>query len=331
MIDLSGKTILLIAPSFFGYEKAISQKLQDWGGKVDYYDERPTNSFWDKSLIRLNKKLIKRKINKYYNYIYDNISQNRYDYVLVINIEAMPIKFLYKLRENKISSRFILYMWDSIFNKRETFEYLSFFDVVYSFDDNDCAKYSNIKFRPLFYLDEYKLLKEKNTGYLYDVSFIGTAHSDRLTILNKLKKSIDSYSMSCYLYVYLQSRKLYLWNKLTNSSFKNIKIRDCNYVSLSKSNVISIIRDSKIIIDIQHPGQNGLTMRTIEMLGAERKLITTNISIEKYDFYRPENICIIDRNNPRIPSDFFNTSYVPLERDLYYKYSLDGWLTEILN
>ena len=35
-------------------------------------------------------------------------------------------------------------------------------------------------------------------------------------------------------------------------------------------------------------------MRTIEMLGA-LKMITTNAEIQNYDFYHPNNICIVDR------------------------------------
>lgn len=331
MIDLLNKRVLLIAPTFFGYEKSINKKLEERGAKVDYYDERPANTFWDKGLIRLNKNFLKKKIAKYYNQIYTDISQNQYDYVLVINIEAMPIKFLAQLREKVPSARFVLYMWDSISNKKETHNYLPFFDVIYSFDDNDCSKYPNIKFRPLFYLDEYKALRNQKEKNIYDISFIGTAHSDRLSILNKLKKSIEACNILFYSYVFLHSKKLFFWNKLTNPSFKNVRVEDCSYIPLSKDDVINIIRNSKIVIDIQHPGQNGLTMRTIEMLGAERKLITTNQSIMKYDFFRPENICILDRYNPKIPKDFLGTSYISLDDKLYYKYSLDGWLNEILS
>lgn len=330
MIDLKDKRVLLIAPAFFGYEKAISLKLQEWGALVDYYDERPTNSFWDKGLIRINKNILAQKIDKYYNEIYSDVQKNVYDYIFVINIEAMPFKFLTQIRKLNGSAKFILYMWDSISNKKNTHKYISFFDVVYSFDKGDSSVFSSIRFRPLFYLDEYSLLREKCSEHIYDISFIGTAHSDRLVILETLKKAIEPYNLNSYYYIYLHSKKLFYWNKLSNPFFKNVKVDDCKYVSLCKDEVLDIINKSNTILDIQHPKQTGLTMRTIEMLGAEKKIITTNLSIKEYDFYKPENIWILDRDNPIISADFFKLPYMPLKEDLYYKYSINGWLEEIL-
>ena len=70
-------------------------------------------------------------------------------------------------------------------------------------------------------------------------------------------------------------------------------------------------------------------MRSIEMLGAERKLITTNAAIKEYDFYNPNNICVIDRNNPVIDKQFLSIPYESVSPELYHKYSLDGWLEYI--
>ena len=64
------------------------------------------------------------------------------------------------------------------------------------------------------------------------------------------------------------------------------------------------LKQSKTVVDIQHPKQSGLTMRTIEMLGANKKMITTNADIQNYDFYHPNNICIVDRNNVVVPPEF---------------------------
>ena len=135
--------------------------------------------------------------------------------------------------------------------------------------------------------------------------------------------------MNSYWFLYLQNWKLFIWNKLNNSSFRKAHLNDFNYKSLSKNEIFDIIKKSRIILDIQHPKQTGLTMRTIEMIGAKKKLITTNTSIKGYDFYYQNNILVIDRNNPIIPIDFFHSDYTPINDKLYYKYSLDGWLEDI--
>jgi hypothetical protein len=91
-----------------------------------------------------------------------------------------------------------------------------------------------------------------------------------------------------------------------------------------------IYADSRCVIDIENKGQHGLTMRTIELLGLKRKLITTNKDIVNYDFYNENNILIIDRKNPVIDESFFEKPYVMLSDEMYEKYSLKSWIMEVL-
>lgn len=330
MIDLKNKSILLIAPSFFGYEESIKNRLSELGANVDYFDERPANNFWSKAFLRLNRRFLSFHINEYYNSIYNVIKARVYDYVFVINVEAMPYWFLEWLKERNPGCQFILYMWDSIQNKKHTINYFPFFDIIYSFDESDSQKYSEIKFRPLFFLNEYKKIADYH-DFEYDLAFVGTAHSDRFLLIRRIREEIEANKLVSYWFLYLQNWKLFVWNKLNNRSFKNARFRDFHYKSLSKRDIFDLIKKTKIILDIQHPNQIGLTMRTIEMLGAKRKLITTNNAIKNYDFYSPNNILVIDRNDPKIPIDFYFSEYESVNDELYFKYSLDGWLKDIFS
>lgn len=330
MINLKDKSILFIAPAFFGYEKSIRNRLQALGAKVDYFDERPSNSFWSKAFIRLNRTILSYYIKRYYKSISSQISDNNYDYIFVLNIEAMPHSFLETQKKRFPSAKFILYMWDSVMNKKNTLTYLPFFDAVFSFDEKDCNQLLKIKFRPLFFLNEYAEIADYNS-FEYDISFVGTAHSDRYSLIRDIQAQITAKGLKAYWFLYLQSRKIFIWNKIHNSAYKKAQMNDFSYRSLSKEKILSVIKKSKIILDIQHPKQVGLTMRSIEMLGAKRKLITTNLSIKNYDFYSPNNILVIDRNNPLISDDFFRSEYMPVNKDIYYKYSLDGWLDDIFS
>ena len=102
-----------------------------------------------------------------------------------------------------------------------------------------------------------------------------------------------------------------------------------HYEPLSNKDILHIIEQSRIVIDIQHPKQTGLTMRTIEMLGAKRKLITTNADVKLYDFYRPENISVIDRKSPKLDEVFLKSNYVSIDEGIYRKYSIDNWLDNV--
>lgn len=326
MIDLKDKNILFISPAFFGYEKAILNRCRELGAVVDYFDERPANSFWVKTFIRLNRNLLFFYISRYYDFIYNSIKNNNYDYVFVVNLEAMPKSFLHKIKMNCPSAMLILYMWDSLKNKKNALHYISYFDKVFSFDKDDCLNNNSIIFRPLFFLNEYAEIS-KYQKYKYDLLFIGTIHSDRYVILQKIKRQLEN--KKYYFYLYLQNWKLFFLYKIKYPIYRNAHIHDFKYAPLSKKKLFNLISCSRIIIDIQHPKQVGLTIRTIEMLGARRKLITTNVAIKEYDFYNSNNILVIDRENPEIPEMFFKESYEPIEQKIYDKYSLDGWLSDI--
>ena len=87
---------------------------------------------------------------------------------------------------------------------------------------------------------------------------------------------------------------------------------------------------TKVIVDIQSPLQTGLTMRTLEMVGLKKKLITTNIDIVNYDFYNPNNIMVISRDNPKLDKRFFESDYVDIPSEIYQKYSITSWILDIL-
>lgn len=331
MIDLNKKSVLLIAPDFFGYQIEILNNLRKSGADVLYFDERPKNDFFTKAFIRINKKIIKKKIENYYNDILKKISTINFDYVIIINIEAMSSEILKKLRDQQQSAKFILYMWDSILNKKNTVELIVFFDSVYSFDKQDCAKIESIKFRPLFYGNSYKQIADSSSTIKYDLCFIGTVHSDRYSILQKIIEIRSKIEIKFFFYMYFQKHILFWVKKIKDPKFKKAKRQDFHYRPLISSETINYIGHSKIIIDINHPKQSGLTIRTIEALGAKKKLITTNSDIKNYDFYNEDNILIIDRNNPEIPIKFFNTKHKEIPIEIYNKYSISSWIQDILS
>src|SRR5690625_2009602 len=99
-MSFKGKKILFISPRFFNYEVAIVEKLTELGAEVDFFDERPSNSISSKGIIRVNPKLYKSQINKYYQSIQNKIKQNQYEYFLLIKGESIPFEFLEEFHSN---------------------------------------------------------------------------------------------------------------------------------------------------------------------------------------------------------------------------------------
>jgi hypothetical protein len=331
MIDLKGKKILLFAPKWLGYEKEIYTKLENLGASVMYFDERPGNTFLTKALIRLNKRIIANRTYNYYKNILKLTNLVQYDYILIVNIEAMTSSVLMELRKQQPMAKFILYMWDSILNKKNTVELLKYFDRTFSFEKKDCLKINLLQFLPLFYSDNYKQNGTQLTKKTkYDFCFIGTIHSDRYTILKKLQQK-QLKDAAWFLYMFFPSPLLFLRKKIIDSKFRSAKIKEFHFTPINQIRTRDYIFESKIIVDIQHPNQEGLTMRTIEAIGAQKKLITTNPNIVNYDFYDSNNIFILDRENPEISDEFISSQYVSLPIHIYNKYSIDSWILSIFS
>lgn len=321
---LENKNILYISPKFFGYEKIIKEKLENLGAVVDYFDDRPSNDFLTKVFIRLKLKFfVNKKINNYYNALYNYIKDKNYDYIFVVSPETFSFKELEIIKNLKPNAKTILYMWDSFENKN-SFNTIELFDEVFSFDNRDAQKY-DLSFLPLFYIEEYEKLETKK--HEFDITFIATAHSDRYKIAKKVNKVLDNYKS--YYYFYLPSKIMYYIRKYFVKNYEYGNIEDFSFKPLEHSKIFDYFSKSKVILDINHPNQYGLTMRTFECLGAKKKLITTNQNILEYDFYNPNNIMVINRNNPVIDKIFFDSPYEELESGVYKKYSIENWLKTI--
>jgi hypothetical protein len=326
MKSLEGKSILFFSPQFFGYQIEIEKKMRAMGAAAQWFDDRPSNSFLSKVLIRINKKLLKEASLTYYENIIETLKHQKanFDYILFISPESITRASLEHFKSAFGSSKFILYMWDSFKNK-QALDLLNLFDSVLSFDPTDCEKYK-VKFRPLFYLDEYSVNGTEENHY--DFLFIGTAHSDRYNFVKNLVKNFDD-KARLKLFFYLSSKKLFLLKKLFDKDFRNVLYKDISFNSLTLKQNAELLKSSKIILDVNHPKQVGLTMRTIETLGAQKKLITTNSDIVNYDFYNQNSILVIDREKAVIPNGFLKLNVITVPPTLLHKYSIEGWIEEI--
>lgn len=319
----------MLSVSFFNYENLIKEEMVAMGAEVDLYDERPSNSFYSKAIIRLKRSLYQVNIDKHYKNIIENIKSKKYDYFLLIKGEVVPVFFLEFLRKENPEIMFIYYTYDSFKNNPTGLSILSYFDKKFTFDREDAIKY-NLSFRPLFYASEYATVNQQESNtYKYDLSFIGTAHSDRYSISQKLNDWCEKYNLKMFNFYFSPSETLFKFKKLTDKNFKNFDEQKISFKSLSHTQIIGIYKDSKAILDINHPGQNGLTMRTFETLGAGRKLVTTNADIKSYPFYNENNIYIIDRQNPELEAQFFEKEFKEIENTVYFSMSLPGWIKEL--
>lgn len=326
--SLQNKCVLFFSPAFFGYENKIKDKMENLGAHVDMFDERSVSKSHQKALLKINPSIYHKRTEKYYFDIFEKVKQNHYDFILFVKCDMPTDNVLKAYKDTFKKAKMCLHMWDSIKNIPNVESKFKYFDYISSFDRQDSLNYPSIEFRPLFYCDEY--CKECGNSFKYDICFIGTIHSDRYKIIREICDKAQKLNMTVYTYPFLQSKFIYYFYKLTKKEFRKTKISDFRFDKISAEEISNIVNQSKAVIDIQHPKQTGLTMRTIEMIGMNKKLITTNEDIINYDFYDSNNIQIIDRNNPNLNKEIFVSDYKKLDNEIYNKYSLKQWVLDVV-
>lgn len=328
---MSRNRVLYIGTPFFNYYKSIILEFEKQGYMVDYYNDRPSENSLVKGLIKVKKNLVNNIIQRYFEKIISETKEKTYDLVFIVNCKVFTPQMIKELRETQKSARFVLYMWDSLTLYPNSRELIPIFDKAYSFDLDDCEKIKELIFLPLFYSREFEVVGNSSKNEkVYDLLSICTAHPNRYKIISGLFPKLESSGVKIFSYMYLNKMQ-YLYNKLLVPEFKHSKSKEFKFKPLSVKENIELLRKTSTVFDMQHNKQSGLTMRTIETLGAKRKLITTNTSIKKYDFYNENNIYVMEDYNIDKIKEFINKKYSSISEEVYNKYSLKNWIETIIN
>lgn len=315
------KKVLFISPIFFDYYKNIIDAIQrNFNYEVTWYADRPSEHFIDKVVIRVNRKILARKNNRYFKKIKESCIKNKYDYVFVIFGQFLNHYYIRELRNLLPNTKFIYYTWDSSCIYSVIDDIANEFDVKYSFDLEDTKK--GFKFLPLFYSNEII-----SSSIEYDAVSIFTVKPGKMLNYEKIKAHLPS-DIKIYEYLYIQSRLVFRFYKIKyKAEFKKYKMKDFKYKKLSREETNLLCSKAKTIIDCQMMKQNGLTIRTFETLNLKKKLITTNNNILNYYFYNENNIRVV--TDEMIDNNFFESSFD--ETMDITKYSIDNFVKKIFS
>ena len=316
------RKLLFIAPDYYGFNEVVLKGLKEYSDcdvsyivsnfKYQYknWGERIYN-FFLKTLLGRNLKEKKKDeyIKEFIKFINES---NDYD-ILLINAPYLLTnnQIEIALKKTKLS---VVIFWDSIEKIPMQKKYLEDFDIIYSFEPDDCAKY-HLKKITNFYFAE----SNNDSNNLYDVCYLAT-YDERIKVAERIFKYFDEHNISVKGKMFARRRQR------LPKSIERIK----EIIPFSKS--YKYYLDSKIILDIAHPNQKGLSFRPYEAIGLRKKLITTNKDIVNYDFYNPNNIFVIeDVDNITIPLYFFKTDYEEIDIKLREKYHIKNWIHNIIN
>lgn len=316
--------VLFIGIGFYDYDIIIRQAIEKLGFEVDYFCETPKGFFYSfANYLKLNS--ISQTFRNNHSMNIANACGNDYSYIFVIKGDCITHEALNIIQQKNKNAKTVLYLWDSIKRMPNYKNIQGFFMSIYSFDRVDCINNKKIKFKPLFYRSEYKINNKQN-NFIYDLFFIGWAHSDRAILLKEIDLKLQSQDLKTKFLIFVGKAAYYI-----SKPIRAIRIMTIQK-PISTKDIAQYCSESRAILDIAHPLQTGLTMRTIEVLfGIGRKLITTNKDIINYDFYNKNNILIINRDNLDIPKDFFKSNFIIYPDDLRDSFFIENWVKDFFD
>jgi len=228
--------------------------------------------------------------------------------IILFDILLSPNIIYYISKKNrKKNNRLIFWFWNPV--REEYLKPLRENDwEIWTFDKSEAERYY-LNYNTQFYFNSFQ---PSSNEIKNDVLFVGR-DKGRREYLQFLQQEFKRQGLDNHFFI---SKNLKWYEKLSKTAG--------NYMPYQS--VLDLIGTSRAILDIVQDGQTGLTLRPLEALFLNRKLITNNQDIENYDFYDKQNIFILGEDDLSRIATFIHSpmKHIPQEVKNYYEFS--EWL-----
>lgn len=332
MSGAQGRRVLFLGSPFFGYYRHIVEAFRNHGFEVDHFNDRPSENPFLKGAIRVRPGLVNGVVERYLVQILDETRSRDYDLIFVVNGKVFTPEFIERLKSDHPDARTVLYLWDAIKLYPHVLDIADLFDRRYTFDAADAAAHPSFTLWPLFYTDDYRAVGDaEQDGFDHDIINVCSAHANRYQLMKQLVPELREVGVRVFSYLYLNPVQ-FAYNKVRVQAFRRARPGEFNFRILAVGDYLRLLTRSRAVLDVNHADQSGLTIRTIETLGARRKLITTNTDVENYDFYHPSRVLVIDAKRPDVAAikTFLDVPQEALDPDTYRHYGIHEWVGEMV-
>lgn len=268
-------------------------------------------------IVKVIKKFKFSFISLFYDKWYRKLPE--YDKVIVFDIALLTDHQLLKnIRKKTRKKELFLYSWniaknDSSF-QLEMKQAKKYGFTFYSYDKNSCEKYG-LKHNTIMYDNTLRLHEGE---IYYDALFLGYL-KDRKEDINKIYNLLIAAGLNSKVIIFGQKEQEMKFE------FRS------SYTSYNE--YLEMISHSRSIIDIAQKNQDGYSMRVMESLFLDKKLITTNKAIRYAEFYDENNIFIVEDELDDIQriQYFFNLPYKKVAQQIKKQYDIEYWVERFSN
>ena len=222
------------------------------------------------------------------------------------------VEYIHKQNSN---ARIIIYYCNPNFShgRNEPSKYKDLPCELVTFDIKNAQDYK-IKFRHFYYPYMKQRLYTIDNDFKQDIFFIGE-DKGRLDKILEWKKIFNHYGLSCKFYILKTKHRVYFSN---HDELIDEKI--------PYEEIIKEIRHSRAILDFVQDKQHGITLRPMEAMCFQKKLITNFEEITQYNFYNQNNVFRLGYDNLKDLKNFLYTPYEKIDDSIRMEYVPENWL-----
>lgn len=303
-----GKTLVL----FTDKDAYYFSRIQNPDIDIDQIFDKEV--FNKNPLLKLLRKIKSPLAHLFYRKWYANLK--RYERVIVLDATfQFDETVLHNIRKKNPDILAFLYSWnivrdqelikkEKVSAEREGFKF-------YSYDHGECEKYG-LNYNTIMYDINLKMPNVPSTN---DAFFLGYLKDRKAAMLSLYSDFIEAGYHPRFVIVGKAEKD-------NNLPFE-FSEKYINYFDY-----LSMMNESRAILDIAQKGQDGLSMRVMEALFLDKKIITTNQAIMDAPFYNEKNILVIElgKTNMKDLQAFFAEPMVPYPTEAKEYYSFEKWV-----
>lgn len=200
--------------------------------------------------------------------------------------------------------RLIFYYWNPVFKSISPTKIPQKFEL-WSYSPEDCKKY-NMRYNSTFY---FQSLVKSPSQICRDVFFIGK-EKGRSADLKKIESEMADLGLSTLFYITANHPRL-----------KQKKYKK----HIPYETVLEYVNESSAVLDYYVNPYAGLSLRAMESIFYEKKLITNNKTISKYDFFNRDNIFVLGEDNSENLRNFIKKSFKKIPELIKNGYLFEQW------
>jgi len=187
---------------------------------------------------------------------------------------------------------------------------------LYSFQAEDCARY-RMHFNTTLYLppEDIEAFMPR-AAPLYDALFLGS-DKGRGSVLRACYEQMASLGLRPFIYLHIKGRREESAGGGWLETGKAIPYR--KYLQ-------DYVAKTRAIMDICQEGQTGFSLRVMEHLFFDKKLITNNAAIKDARFYHADNIFLLGKDDMGKMEKWLALPFVPIAREIKDGYRFENWV-----